>query len=887
MFWRTRGERPHIQGDNVKENIKLGTHLHRSATLALVASVAGLTVGTTALAQEAAPVQQPPPQPGATSEPSSNPETSENVGAEPEAEASASSDPNVAPLSASAPTAPTSTSPGSGGSVGGSVAISAAPEATGEVDPVANESDATTGDPEQDQALAGPVSLSDVVVTAQKREEKVQDVPASITVASGEQLVQQNVSTANDVERLTPNLSGQQSSGRGSRARWFLRGVGTNDPSLNLESPIGVYQDEVFIAYSQAQTFPVFDLERVEILKGPQGTLWGKNTTGGALHFISKKPGFDYSGYTKGTFGSYGLVGAEGGFGGPVLGTRLAARGGFFYEKLDGWATNLRDGSTAPQYTDFAARLQLLANVTDDFEVLLQGRYRLLAGGNNAAYPVGVQPDGTIQQNPANPASYIPPYGKNPKIKDDYYGGVSTGQLQTTGALATLNWHLDGYTLTSISAIDYTTDTSRGFSYQPVASFNQTGSDSSIASRQISQEFRITSPREDRFNWIAGVHYFNWNLYSDGRSGTFGPNPARRAFNQNIFRQNDISYAAFGSARFDFTDDLGVTLGARYTHDQKYVAAQRLSGTGPGITFTDPGNWSLLDRLATSEPLSSTILTPKRGWGQFTYDITPEYKVTEGILAYVRFARGFRAGVFNPTILPPSSLEGAVLSTANPEVLHDLEFGAKTSWFDNRLIANLSLFHYWIDHVQLNVQQPNPAALPNVQGSTVQDAASGVVRGAELELEALLTKDLRARGGLGLVDSEYLDFVTYQGTEIVDASGNVFYRVPAFSATLGASYTVPVSAETAIGIGTDWIVRSKIYHNAVIQDDPVQQTPAYAIGNADVRYIIGKGRFTIQGYVKNVTDVSYAVFSSVPNGGAQTNNLGAPRTYGLQFIAQL
>jgi iron complex outermembrane recepter protein len=737
------------------------------------------------------------------------------------------------------------------------------------------------------EAPAAPVSLSDVVVTAQKREEKVQDVPASITVASGQQLVQQNVTTANDVERLTPNLSGQQSSGRQSRARWFLRGVGTNDPSLNLESPIGFYQDEVFIAYSLSQTFPLFDLERVEVLKGPQGTLWGKNTTGGALHFISKKPGFDYSGYTKGTFGSYGLVGAEGGFGGPVLGTRLAARGAFFYEKLDGWATNLRDGSKAPQYTDFAARLQLLANVTDDFEVLLQGRYRLLAGGTNAAYPVGVLPDGSIQQNPASPAAWTPSYGKNPKIKDDFYGGQSSNQLQTTGALATLNYHLDDYMLTSISAIDYTTDITRGFGYQPVVSFNQTGTDNNLESRQISQEFRITSPRADRFNWIAGFHYFNWNLYADNRSGNFGPNPARRSFNQNIFRQNDISYAGFASAKFDFTDDLALTVGGRYTHDQKYVDAQRISGTGEGITFLDPGNWSLVDRVATVEPLSSTVLSPQKGWGQFTYDITPEYKINEDVLAYVRFARGFRAGVFNPTILPPSSFEGAVLPTANPEVLHDLELGVKSSWFDDHLIANLSLFHYWIDHVQLNVQQPNPLGLPNVQGSTVQDAASGVVRGAELELEALLTQDLRLRGGLGLVDSEYLDFTTYQGTEVVDASGNVFYRVPKVSATLGGSYTLPVTADTAFGVGTDWIVRSKIFHNAVIQDDPVQQTPAYAIGNADVRYVLEKGRFTIQAYVKNLTDVSYAVFSSVPNGGSQTNNLGAPRTYGLQFIAQL
>ena len=297
-------------------------------------------------------------------------------------------------------------------------------------------------------------------MTAQKRVEKVQDVPTSITVASGRQLVQSNVTTANDVERLTPNLSGQQSSGRQSRARWFLRGIGTNDPSLNLESPIGFYQDEVFVAYSLAQTFPLFDLERVEILKGPQGTLWGKNTTGGALHFISKRPSFTASGYTKGTIGSYGQRAIEGGFGGPVAGEWLAARASFFYESLEGWATNLRDDSKAPDYSDAAARLQLLANVTDDLDILLSARLRTLSGGTNAAYPIGTLPGGEIQQNPMNPDTYTPVYGKHPQIKDPFFAGPTSNSLITKGATATINWHLGDYTLTSISAVDTVDDNS-------------------------------------------------------------------------------------------------------------------------------------------------------------------------------------------------------------------------------------------------------------------------------------------------------------------------------------------------------------------------------------------------------------------------------------------
>lgn len=726
--------------------------------------------------------------------------------------------------------------------------------------------------------------LSDVVVTAQKRVEKVQDVPASITVAGGRRIIESNVTTANDVERLTPNLSGQQSSGRQSRARWFLRGIGTNDPSLNLESPIGFYQDEVFVAYSLAQTFPLFDLERVEILKGPQGTLWGKNTTGGALHFISKRPSFTTSGYTKGTIGSYGQRAIEGGLGGPVAGEWLAARASFFYEELEGWATNLRDGSKAPGYSDTAARLQLLANITDDLEVVLSARLRTLSGGTNAAYPIGTLPGGVIQQNPMNPDTYTPVYGKHPEIKDPFFAGPTSNTLNTKGATGTITWHLGDYTLTSISAIDTVDDNSSSYNYQPVLSFNRTGSYSELDSRQISQELRITSPRQDRLNWIAGFHYFNWNLFSDSYSATFGPNQPRKSYVNNRFLQDDISYAGFASATLKATEALSLTVGARYTHDRKWVKEQRLSATGAPVDFLDSGNWTEPDRVGT--PLDLIEQSPKKSWSNFTYDITPQYKITENFLAFVRFAKGFRAGVFNPSIVPANALRGPVIPRADPEIVHDLELGLKSSWFDDRLIANVAVFHYWVDNVQLNVQTPNPTGLPNVSGSTVQNAASGTVLGGELELEAAPTEALRLRAGAGLLKAEYHDFITYQGVERVDASGNAFYRVPQFSGSFGAYLTLPVTKNTAIGAGTDWTVRTKIYHNAVIQNDPVQTTPAYAIGNAELRYIIKK-QFTIQAFVKNLADVSYAVFTNVPSSGVQTANLGAPRTYGLQVIAEL
>jgi iron complex outermembrane receptor protein len=765
--------------------------------------------------------------------------------------------------------------------------------------PAARENPAVPGEPVPGAAAAVPgedaektpapgtsdKALSDVVVTAQKREERAQDVPTPITVASGKRLLDENISSSNDIERISPNLSGQASGSRNSRPRWFLRGIGTNDPSLNLESPIGIYQDEVFIAYVPLQSFPLFDLERVEVLKGPQGTLWGKNTTGGALHFVSRKPTFDPSGYARGTVGTYGLKGAEAAYGGPVVGDWLAARAAFSYEEQEGWAKNIRDGSKDPKYSDFASRLQLLANLGDDVDVLLAGRFRVLTGGAGPSYPVGVGPGGSIQQYPTAPTTYTPSYGTNPAIKDDQFRGPAANQLQSHGATGTVNWHIGDYTVTSISAIDRATNDSSGFSYWPDINFDQTGSYSAVESRQITQELRLTSPQEDRLSWIAGFHYFNWNLFSNSASAIFGPFAQRKNYNDNRFLQNNISYAGFASAKFKFTEAAAVTVGARYTYDKKYVSAQRLNGTGAEVEFLDQGNWQDPSRVDTD--LTVVNISPQKGWSQLTYDITPEYRFSKDILAFARFAKGFRAGTYNPTILPANAERGAVLPLANPEILYDLEFGLKTSTLKNRLVANVALFHYWLENVQLNVQQPNPNGLPNANGSSVQNAASGRVLGAELEVEALPVDRFRLRTGLGLLKAEYTDFLTYQGAETVDASGNAFYRTPQFSGTFGGDYTFPVSKESAVGVGTDWIVRSLIYHNAVIQNDPVQTTPAYAIGNAEVRFITGKGRFTIQGFVRNLTDTNYKVLSQVVSGGAYPTSLGNPRTFGLQFIAQL
>jgi iron complex outermembrane recepter protein len=785
-----------------------------------------------------------------------------------------SSPPTSTPPVAAAPSAAPSSSAAAPSSPPSAGAASAPPTAA-----AAAAGEAGTGAPAQTR-------LSDVVVTAKKRVEKAQDVPLPIAVASGQQIIDENITTSNDVARITPNLSGQVTGSRSTHPRWFLRGIGTNDSSVNLESPISIYVDEVLVGYTVLQSFPLFDLERVEVLKGPQGTLWGKNTTGGAISFVSRKPTFDPSGYVEGGLGDYGYRSAQAAYGGGILGDRLAARASFFYDEQSGWATNIRDGSKGPQFNDFNTRLQLLGNVTDDLDILVSGRLRLLNQGQSPSYFIGSQ-NGVVQpaiQPYPNGPTYTPSYGDNPQIGDSFWAGPQSALLQTHGATATINYHFTGYTLTSIAAVDVATNDSQSLGYNPNPAFDQTGGFSHATSRQITEELRLTSPKADRFNWIAGLQYFDWHFYNDSASAIFGPTASRKNFLDNRINQTDDSPAAFASATFNFTKALALTGGLRYTYDTKTVESQRLNATGAGVTFSNLGNWN--NPTSITSPLTVLTIPQSADWSQVTYDVTPEYKITKDVLAFFRFAKGFRAGVFNPTIIPAVGTAPAYLPKVNPEVLYDAELGLKSAWFDGRLVANAGAFYYLLHGIQLNVQQPNPNGIPGASTSTVQNAASGNVKGLELEVNALPIKGLRLQGGLGLLKATYTDFLTYQGTNTVNASGNAFYRTPRVSATLSAEYRVPVTQDTAVALGTDWLFRSMIYDNAVIQNDPVQTVPGYAIGNVELRYIIKGGRLTVQGYVKNVANADYRILSQVVASGAYPTNLGDPRTLGVELISQ-
>lgn len=706
-------------------------------------------------------------------------------------------------------------------------------------------------------AVSNTSTLEKVTVTAQKREESVQEVPAPISVLSGDKIREASLNSANEITRYIPNASAGTVDGHG-RPRWWIRGLGTGDQGANTVSPVGIYMDDVYISNISATGFPLFDLDRVEVLRGPQGTLWGKNTTGGAINFISKKPTFNEDGYYKLDVGSYANRVVEGAVGGALVDDKLAARVAIRHQGNDGYNENKANGNDRGALEDDAIRLQFLAVLSDDLEANVNFHSRRYHDtGSSSAVNYGIGPNGNNQFG----------YHVDPKQGDVYYNAKNSANIEQDGGNLNLIWQLGDLELTSITAIesfkrDAVSDSDntplelqRGYAYAD--------------SRQYSQEFRLTSPRTDQLNWVAGLHYFKEDLDSKSASGALNNTYVNRYYNRVAFDQTTESYALFGSVTYNFTDAFSLTGGLRWTQERKSIDLSRLANVGQasfgGGDWWKPGN--------VTSPLAVTARQDESNtWSDWTYDVTPEYKLSDNARVYFRYSKGFRSGGYNAGVTTQSTV-----ATVDPEYLTAYELGFKSEWFDGRLNANANLFYYDYEDIQLNIV----TTIDNQTVSRLANGAQGEAYGAEFELEAIPLENLHVNFGLGLLHTEFTDYTSGPN----DYSGNSFVRAPNVSAVIGADYRIPLNVGGAVVLGTDWDTRSRQYF---FTNDQTQnmRTGGYTLGNARVTYELPGAKTEITGYVHNLTDKEYR--SHTLPGGFQSAGVmfGDPRTFGVSLTSR-
>jgi iron complex outermembrane receptor protein len=712
--------------------------------------------------------------------------------------------------------------------------------------------------PAEDAATSSGV-VQDVVVTAQRREQDIQEVPIAITAVPGQRIQSLHFRDAADISLLVPNFNAQPS-GR-LTPRWFLRGVGIADPRAI--SPLGIHYDDVYLQNTTFTNFPLFDLERVEVLRGPQGTLWGKNTTAGAINFISKKPSFEpQDNFIQADFGNYSSKLFNGGVGGVIIPDRVAARFAFHVDSSDGYTFNQIDGSRVGDITVGALRGQVLVKVTDDLDALFNAHYNRFYAPHetSATHFISTRADGT------NGFGYRFP----PPSLYNYYAslGNSFTDLRTYGGFINLTQRFGDYTLVSISALDHLDNSTQGGTGIPQLATQTRGF---VSDQQISQEFRLLSPSDAPLTWLAGAHLFFDDLSTVAFNATLPGGPQFSNYQNITNRTTTSEYAGFAHAGYQLDPVFRIEAGIRLTYEARSNQLLALTGGTRANPAQFRDRWRFWLPASVSSPLTvSAYQNASPAWPAVTYDITPEIAISDNVRGYFRYAKGFRSGAFNVSATSQSQV-----AVVNPEVLYDYEGGIKSEWFENRLILNMAAFYYNYQNIQINVLQPTGPG--GSAQSTISNGGTGFSKGLELETRALPTDTVEFLGNLGLLWTGFTSTPPGSGISV----GNDFARAPHVSLGWGGRYTFPLaeySLPGAIVLSTDWKFTTKFYYGVSdAAHNPTQIQSPTLIGNGQLVYQYENYELGL--WARNITNRRFPQVM-LPTAYGASGSEEAPRAFG-------
>jgi iron complex outermembrane receptor protein len=711
-------------------------------------------------------------------------------------------------------------------------------------------------------------TLDAVQVTAQRKVENIQDVPVSISSVSGEKLDVLG-SGGNDVRFLSarvPSLNIESSYGR-AFPRFYIRGLGNTDFDLNASQPVSLIYDEVVQESPLLKGFPVFDLERIEVLRGPQGTLFGRNTPAGVVKFESAKPTRELDGYAQLSYGTDNMYNFEGAIGGP-LSERWSARVSALYQRKEDWVTNTYEPGPdrgAEGYDETAARVQFLYE-GDAFEGLFNLHKRHLNGTARLFRANIIQP-GTN--------NFVPGFDKD-KVSTD---GVNFSELDTWGGSARLRWDLGDYNLYSITGYETAESLNRGdidggygavflpVSGPGVIPFASESADGLPDHSQITQEFRLESDYQGAFNWQAGLFFYKEDITIDSfnyDSLTAGNPQAGHA----IQKQKNDAWAVFASGEYQATDKLKLRGGVRYTQDEKDFSASVLEGAPFGAPVGGP----------------YTVNTDK---DNVSWDLSAVYAANDDINLFARVATGFRAPSVQGRLLfaNPSAPNGGV-STADSETVVSYEAGIKADLWDKRARLGFTVFRYDVEDQQII------AVGGGANIATLLNADKTRGQGFELDLEAYVIDNLLVTLGSSYNDTEIKDAdlgVAPCGggctvtDPIVDGfariNGNSLPQAPEWVHNLTARYSIPMGEGNELYFYTDWAYRSEV--NFFLYESVEFTGKSSLEGGLRIGYGWNYGDYEVAVFGRNITDQTRIV------GGIDFNNLtgfiNEPRTVGAEF----
>ncbi len=704
---------------------------------------------------------------------------------------------------------------------------------------------------------APTTGVETIIVTAQQREENLQEVPISVAAIPEDKLATM-FSAGEDIVALATRVPGLYAESSNARAapRFYIRGLGNTDFDLAASQPVSVIMDDVVMENVTLKATPLFDLAQVEVYRGPQGTLFGRNTTAGIVRFTSRKPTEEFSADGSASYGTYNTFTADGGVGGAIIPGVLSARASVLYQHRDDWIDNTRTtrGEDMGGFDEMAARLQLLYTPTDKLDVLLNVHGRDLEG-TAAIFRANAITTGTNGLNSNYDRTNVS-YNQGADNPQTYKGWGASGKV---------DYDFGAMTLTSITGYETTDGSSRGDIDGGVAGvgpgfipFDSDTQDSMQDLEQVTQEIRLASDTDGALSWQTGLYYFDGSFQVTTQGPGFPP--------VTTVAHENTSWAVFGQASYDVTEAFSVTGGLRYTSDEKDFGVRRYDfATGPLSAFA---------RSTSDEHVS--------------WDIAAMYDLTDDFSLFARVADGFRG----PSIQGRDVAFGAPPSVADSETILSFEAGWKSTLLSDMLRLNGAVYTYEVSDLQLTAV--------GGAGNTVQllNADKGKAWGFEVDAEFVPMENLVLTGGLSYTDTELDDAglavgvcaqctvtdptITLSGSRRALIDGNPFPNAPELIADFTARYAFPLPGGGELFAFTDWAYQGAT--NLFLYESIEFQTDEQFEGGLKVGYFNPEfHNMEAALFVRNITDEDNI------KGGIDFNNntvfVNDPRVIGLSLRA--
>ena len=686
-----------------------------------------------------------------------------------------------------------------------------------------------------------PGTLEEVVVTAQRRETNLQDLPVAISALTSDEIRAAGITRVSDFANAMPNVF--INTGAGLRSTVIaIRGISSNPNNPGVDPAVGVYLDGVYMGRPTTINSGLYDVERIEVLRGPQGTLYGKNTIAGAVNFITKMPTAEPSGEVRFGYGNFDNLLGYAAVAGPLT-DRLGARISGSYGTRDGYLHNTYTGTYLNDAQEAGGRLVLTYEATDDLDIVLRAdvAQNRTNDGGESIYENGVFAGTPLADD--NPNDWKVAYNVDNVADRDQWGTsiqadwtTSAGVLTSITAYRQFNWtNVDDndYTILSLLASGITEDQS-----------------------QFSEELRFVSDDTGPFDYVVGAHY-DYSVLDTRSRAWIGPDLGIYPEEvEGVIRAkvDAESWAIYGQGTYDFSEQWSVSGGLRYTDESKDVRhAQVGDPLGILLPTTDVRNLS-------------------RGDDKWSPTASLNWRATDDVLLYLSYANGFKAGGFNVFSITPGDD-----ASYRPEVVDSYEFGVKSTLFDDHMRLNIAA--YTLDYQDLQVNQL--VLVNGVPQYQTSNAATATSTGLEVEVQVQLADGLAMNASYGYMDAKFDKFknATVDGD---DFSGNQLPLAPKGAANLALQYDTTIGDGYGLWGRVEGNWRDKVYFD--VDNDPLATQDAYT--TLDLRLgVTATAGWSATLWMRNVTDETYALDRSagpiVP--GQYVQALGAPRTYGIEL----